>query len=351
MYKLNMNFFLKISAALCAAMTVGCGGKKVVCEDPLIIPRTLQFAQRDTLPLMMDIYVDSTLQESTPRPVLIYMFGGAWMNGRRNSSVNASSELFSRFAHEGYAMVSIDYRLGYKMALKEGIVKDSTSIFDALDSLSLFNEKSVWAAVVRAARYGVEDLYAATKYLIDNAECLNIDPSRIMVSGGSAGAINALMGEYLLCNDDPLAKVLPEGFDYAAVFPFAGGIWDDHREEITWGREPCPIMMFCGEDDRTVPMETNVYEFGASHGANQIIPTLQKMGAAYDLYIYEGYGHEVFYLPMALNVDDMFAFIHRTLVDKEKIQVAVKRHFTEPKYDILTLVEEGEKLRGVQRYL
>jgi carboxylesterase type B len=41
-----------------------------------------------------------------------------------------------------------------------------------------------------AINMGAEDIYAATRYLIDHADALNIDSTKIVLAGSSAGAFN-----------------------------------------------------------------------------------------------------------------------------------------------------------------
>ena len=81
------------------------------------------------------------------------------------------------------------------------------------------------SAVPFQKQFGVEDLYDATAWIVGHADMLNIDTTKIVISGGSAGATNSVMAEYYLCNGDELAQRLPKGFRYAGVIPFAGGIW------------------------------------------------------------------------------------------------------------------------------
>ena len=56
----------------------------------------------------------------------------------------------------GYRVIAIDYRLGLKGTRSVGIAQ-----VDLLDN---------------AIHIAVEDLFSATNYIIENAECLNVDP-------------------------------------------------------------------------------------------------------------------------------------------------------------------------------
>lgn len=159
---------------------------------------------------------------------------------------------------------------------------------------------------------GVEDLYDATAFLVDKAGALGIDPRRIAVSGGSAGAVNALTAEYLLCAGDTLARAhLPEGFGYGCVITFAGGVWTDAQGPLEWRVKPCPLLMFHGSDDPLVPYRTSPRARGAAHGVADIARQMEERRWPYALYTYDGYDHSVAGLPMFLNVDDMLSFLRR----------------------------------------
>lgn len=310
--------------------------------------KTYKFAERKSGDLLMDVYIDRRVSVKGPRPVILYMFGGGWEGGKRTSSTISATGMFERFTDLGYAAVSIDYRLGFKIAREEKMFSPDRSIGQCLAQPECFNDDKVWAAVCRAARWGVEDLYAATRYLTDHAAELGIDPTRIIISGGSAGAINAVMGEYLLCNNDPLAKALPEGFDYAAVLAFGGGVWDNNRFPLSWGREPCPMMMFHGDADPVVPFATTVYAHGAAHGVKDIARYLRDRHWAYALYNYEWQDHTMSFLPMAIAVDDMLSFIKRAVTDGEKVQIDITQHINGEIYNGMKMLEEMEKKRGLK---
>lgn len=107
----------------------------------------------------MDIY--TAPKENGPSPVVINIHGGGWNHGVKESQTG-----FNTFFKMGFAVANISYRL-------------------------------TGQATAPAA---VEDTRCALIYLIKNAKELNIDTSRIVIMGGSAGGHLALMGG-LLGND------------------------------------------------------------------------------------------------------------------------------------------------------
>lgn len=88
-------------------------------------------------------------RSGAPQPVLLYMHGGGWVGGQKES-------MFAHFIpwlEMGYSVVNVEYRMG-QVALAPG---------------------------------AVEDCRCALRWLIANADTYNLDPQRIVVSGHSAG--------------------------------------------------------------------------------------------------------------------------------------------------------------------
>jgi acetyl esterase/lipase len=106
----------------------------------------------------MDLYLPPA---GKPSPAIINIHGGGW-----NKGVKESQTGFNTFFKAGFAVANIEYRL-------------------------------TGQATAPAA---VEDTRCALIYLVQHAKELNIDPERIVIMGGSAGAHLALMGG-LLAND------------------------------------------------------------------------------------------------------------------------------------------------------
>lgn len=96
---------------------------------------------------LLDLYLPEKTP-SKPLPVVLWIHGGGWKNGRKENPQLAW------LAAEGYAVVSLGYRLS-------------------------------WAARWPAQ---LEDARAAIRWLRTNAAKYALDPARIAVSGGSSGA-------------------------------------------------------------------------------------------------------------------------------------------------------------------
>ena len=246
-------------------------------EKKDIEKNTVVFAEKDGEKLQMDIFRDAADVQSGSQPVFIFSFGGAWVSGSRHTG----RKLLKDCARQGYIGIGIDYRLGIKQLKDQGVAIDSSNFASSYS---------------QAIMMGVEDLYDATRYVIDHARELRADTSRIVICGSSAGAINSLTAEYLVCNSHPLAtEKLPEGFNYAAVVPFAGGIWLADTDTLIWKRKPCPILAYHGTADQLVPYGKSVIGNGAfgAFGPDYFIPQLKQMEVSFLFHQYHRADHMI----------------------------------------------------------
>ncbi len=174
-----------------------------------------------------------------------FCFGGGFKEGERDAKIYSS--FFNYFASKGFTVASIDYRLGMKGQKAPP---------------GLFNYKPIQNSISLA----VADLYSATSYLLENAEELYIDPSLIIISGSSAGAITVLQADYRERDNHPSASVLPDNFRYAGVIAFAGGIFSTEGVP-SYAKKACSHSFFHGSADKLVPYDNirlfNIGMFGS----------------------------------------------------------------------------------------
>jgi predicted esterase len=138
----------------------------------------------------------------------------------------------------------------------------------------------------------VEDLYSATRFIIDNAEVLGINPSNIVIAGSSAGAISVMQAEYELCNRRKWAEVLPEGFRYAGVMSFSGAILS-REGEVDYTLSPAPTLMLHGTADELVNYKQIKFFNLGFFGGGKLVRRFEKLGFNYNMYHFIGYGHEI----------------------------------------------------------
>lgn len=118
---------------------------------------------------------------SKPRPTVIYIHGGGWVNGSKEASMLAVLPYLAM----GFAAVNVEYRM----------------------------------AADAPAPASVEDCRCALKWVIANAKQYGFDPSKIVVTGGSAGAHLALTTGML---------TQAAGFDDRCPTPAGNGVAQDN---------------------------------------------------------------------------------------------------------------------------
>lgn len=261
---------------------------------------TYMFAQRDTCDLYLDVYNPAKGSETTfngkAKPTVIFMFGGGFIRGTRDDQ--DYHKWFRTMTQNGYRVISIDYRLGLKGSNKVGIAQ-----VNVLD---------------KAIHMAVEDLFSATTFIIDNADHLGVDPSNIVISGSSAGAISVMQAEYEISNMTKWAAVLPEGFNYAGVMSFSGAILS-REGKVDFKKKPCPVLMLHGTADELVPYkQIAVFNLGF-FGGGKLVKRWQKYGYNYNMFHFIGYGHEIAG-SMGTTTDLQFKFLENNVMQgKERI--------------------------------
>ena len=97
---------------------------------------------------------------------------------------------------------------------------------------------------------GVEDVFAATDYLLQHADEQGIDSKRIILMGTGAGACIAVTAVYEQCNGRQ--GHLPADFSFACIVSNSGAMATGERA-FTWQRKPCPTVIVQGEGIGDIP--------------------------------------------------------------------------------------------------
>lgn len=272
-------------------------------------------SQYDTLRL--DLYTDASVTPPAEgRPSVIFVFGGSFRTGSRSES--SYLDYFEFLAQQGYAVASIDYRTG---------MRD-------------FNPASGIGGFVSGLQSSVEmavaDLFAATEYLVVNAETFNINPQEIIASGSSAGAITVLQAEYAItCGHPAAAALLPENFNYAGVISFAGAIMSADGEP-KFLSEPCPILLFHGDADSVVPYNRATIGNAGLYGSEWIAREMAEKGYPREFYTISACGHEIATQPMVKNLYNVLAFLKETVGTKTRNIIDVRQTATDAPKDYKT---------------
>lgn len=253
------------------------------------------------------------------RPAIIFLSGGGWEGQARRTAITDTYPLLPYFVHKGFVGIAADYRCDFKRARKSGEIPDR-SIGDLVAD-SMLNVTGVVPAIDRAVTMAVDDLTDVTRYILDHADVLGVDPRRIVVVGSSAGAITALTAEHALCNRKGSAvRRLPRDFNYAAVIPMAGGVWCATGDTLRWKRRPCPLLMFHGDVDPIVSYTTLRVPSARwnMNGVKDIAAQMDRMGVPHTLYTLSGMNHDAAVVPMASHLDVMYNFLRQTVLEPEK---------------------------------
>lgn len=257
---------------------------------------TFEFVKRDTTSLKLDVYTHPNIPKNSP--CIIFVFGGGFITGKRDEEFY--NTYFNTLVENKYVVVSISYRLGLK-GIKRFTNFSSTPLKSAVD-------------------LAVEDLFDATKWVLNNANKMSIDTTKIILSGSSAGAMTVLQGDFEKRNKTELGKMLPEKFQYAGVIAFAGAVVTDNGK-LKYKIKPAPTMMFHGSSDKMV-FYNRMYFFNRSvNGSNAIAEVFKKHNYPYYFYRVEGMGHEVAASPMEDNLKSVLWFISEYVLKQKKYQI------------------------------
>jgi acetyl esterase/lipase len=194
--------------------------------------------------LGLDVYSPEN-DDVQNRPVIVWIHGGGFRFGNDKTQPYIV-EMASRFARKGYVCLSIDYRL------RENPRDDmQNTISDAL-----------------------EDALKALDWLRKNGKMLNVDVSKIIVAGGSAGGILGCN----LCFNDRTDKTDKNGIvGFVDLWGTPGATWG----ELNIDKNDPPTIIVHGTDDQLVAYNNSV----------QLVEKLKSNNVKHELITIEGAGH------------------------------------------------------------
>ena len=222
----------------------------------------LLYKKVDTTQLYLTVYPSATKVPNKISPAMVFFFGGGWNSG----TVKQFEPQAIYFSQRGMTCILVDYRV------KE---KHKVTPFESL-----------------------KDAKSAIRYIRTHANDLQIDPSKIVAAGGSAGghlaAATALIKDYNESTDNtsisciPNALVLinpvfdngPGGYGYERI----GDAYTSFSPLHNIKSGAPPTIVFLGEKDHLVPVETAKY----------YKTVMEKVKSRCDLFLYEGQEHGFF---------------------------------------------------------
>ena len=261
----------------------------------------VHYATHEGQELYMDVYTSQSAEEcASPRPLMIFAFGGGFVGGARD--VEFYMPFFERLASEGIVVASIDYRLGLSNLPKD------------------IGLRGMIEAMKRAVDIATEDMYAATNYFIANSDKWNVDTSKIMISGSSAGAITAVQAEWQRCNGASIASVLPEDFRYAGVVSCAGAIFSVNGNP-KFRNAPAPMLLFHGTSDSNVPYNKASIMGIGFYGSKYITRQLDRLDSPYWFYSAEYVDHRLAGTPLFEQQDLIMQFIRDYVIEGKHLRI------------------------------
>ena len=129
-------------------------------------PLQYKFASRDTCDLYLDVYLPDSADNKGV--CILYAFGGGFREGSRRDAHTVA--FMQRLADAGMVAVAMDYRLGFKGNMEE---------VSPVEMVRRFSN---------AVDMAVEDMFSALRFVYDSCGKWGADSSKIVLSGGSAGA-------------------------------------------------------------------------------------------------------------------------------------------------------------------
>ncbi len=256
---------------------------------------TLVYTVHEGKELLMDKYVDNSVPFDGNRPVFIYVHGGGFATGSRVNALQI--QYLKHFTARGFVAIGIDYRLG----IQGGVQADQKTVMNAVSMAT-------------------SDLIEATAFILDHAEDWGIDPGKIIISGGSAGAITCLNAAYDISSERKLSARLPLDFNYAGVISHAGAVIVS-QDTLTWKTAPAPMLLMHGNKDMQVPFESFSLEGNLYAGSNYLSKQFSAANAPHWLYEEDGADHIVALKPLQYNFEEIDAFIDRFVMGGQKSSV------------------------------
>lgn len=238
----------------------------------------------DTTQLFLEVYYPSQMEPSKKYPAMVFFFGGGWVGGNRSQFLNQAKH----FAKRGVVCFLADYRTSKK---------NGTTPFEA-----------------------VMDAKSAIRFIRKNAAKFNIDGTKLIASGGSAGghlaAATALLEGYNDPDDDVAIDCTPNalvlfnpvldnglgGYGYERI----GAAYKDFSPLHNIKKSAPPTIVFLGTTDHLIPVVT----------ARYFKMVMEKVESRCDLKLYEGKGHGFF------NYKD-FESYRQTVAEADKFLVSL----------------------------
>tara|TARA_Y100000588_G_scaffold290617_1_gene309507 strand:+ start:3704 stop:4576 length:873 start_codon:yes stop_codon:yes gene_type:complete len=189
---------------------------------------TLRYTTRTTHIYKENLSFDYYKPKKPNDFTIIYIHGGGFSKGKKDSK--EIIQLAEDFGKNGYATISISYRLGLKG------FNDNCKI-SASDKIRAFDIAS-------------KDIYNSINYILQNRHKLHINTDKIFISGISAGA-EAILNLFYLIEE----KTISQEIKFKGVISRSGAI----RSLNCLDKIDIPLQLFHGTKDSIVPYDVGFH--------------------------------------------------------------------------------------------
>ena len=315
---------LKKYIAIFPIMMVSVGLSQHMPINPAILKQTFVYAVKNDSSLALDAFRMNDANQSVKKPAIIFVFGGAFVTGRRDDSIY--NAYFNTLTTNNNVVISISYRLGLR----------------GVQHVSKFNIKPLKNAVDMA----VADVYDATNWVITHSDSLGIETTKNILTRSSSAANTTLTAEFERKNEYAASNILPSGFEYAGLITFSGAILSV-KGKLSYKNSPCPRLMFHGTEDKIVPYRKIKFFNKGFYGSAWIAKYLKEHNIPYYLFSEEGMGHEIAVLPMIDKLPVILDFLDEYILQHKPYQIDL--NFKNPDQKPLMLQTSAELMKKLNQ--
>lgn len=240
-----------------------------------------KIATDSTSDRILDLYLPQNDAKKVALPIFVFIHGGGFTGGDKGGV----KDICSKIAAQGYAVVSINYRLTLKYKKVSG-ASCSGNMSKGLPGNGRFHP-----VLNEAISNASDDAISALQWIKDNAAKYDLNINKVAISGGSAGGMTALHVAYA-----SKQKVLP----IKAVVNLWGGL---ENVDVISKNSP-PVLIYHGDLDTTINI---AYAYAIKDRMDSI--GSQKS----QLQILKGKGHAQYNLISKEKISEITTFLNNVL--------------------------------------
>ena len=288
-----------LSALTLSVITLSNANATNTGQNHYTVEKNIPFKQVNDKDIKLDIYLP-TIKTDQKHPLLVWVHGGAWKRGSKDAIPNKNPLLLNSVLKEGYALVSVDYRLSGEASFPSPVqdINDAINfIHKHADNYNLKADQLVMmgrsagghlAGFIGAtnAAYEKVDFYAQPNYKV-KAVVSFFGPTDLLAMGTKGGK-----------------KVGPR----SSVSMFLGSAPTDNPElakqasstSYINAESPAYIQLH-GDQDKRVPLSQS----------ESLKALLDEYGVDNELYVEQGVGHSARIFDSEKYVPTVMAFLKK----------------------------------------